>query len=152
MPKVIKRRRPNLPDIDLDKPLSSKFLFALKSLDSGAIITKVAIDGDSLVVGTQTGKILIFDKRTLKSIESYQAHDSSINDIWVLHKRAIVSTSAKDKFIYLKCLSADFEDQQVNLGVKGVEEYKCITVIDNLVSPLELTCAVGTKSGKLLLY
>ena len=52
VPKVVKRRRPNLPDIDLDKPLSTKFLFALKSLDSGAIITKVAIDGDSLVVGT----------------------------------------------------------------------------------------------------
>ena len=112
----------------------------------------MAIDGDSLVVGTQTGKILIFDKRTLKSIESYQAHDSSVNDIWVLHKRAIVSTSVKDKFIYLKCLNADFEDQPVRLGLSTPEEYRCITVIENMITPLELTCAVGTKSGKLLLY
>ena len=95
---------------------------------------------------------MIFDKRTLKSIESYQAHDSSVNDIWVLHKRAIVSTAAKDKFVYLKCLNADFEDQPVRLGEKGIEKYRCITVIENLVSPLELTIAVGTESGKLLLY
>ena len=81
-----------MPVIDLDMQLSSHHLFSLKSFESGAIITKVTVNNNSIVVGTQSGKILVFDKNTLTS-ESYQEHSARVTDIWVEPNKAIVSVS-----------------------------------------------------------
>ena len=44
-----------------DKLLSCQFKFWLKSIDRLATITKVVIEGDSLILATSTGKIMLFD-------------------------------------------------------------------------------------------
>lgn len=127
-PRVIKRRRPEMPLYDPEMQLRSHHLFSLKSLESGAIITKVTVSNNSIVVGTQTGKILVFEKNTLKS-ESYQEHTDRITDIWVEPNKAIVSVS-HDQTIFVKCLGeADFIEESIKVSGYN-EKFECVAVID----------------------
>ena len=68
VPKIVKRRRPKLHDSNEVKLLSCQFKFWLKSIDKSSKITKVVIDGESLVMATSAGKIMIFNQHTFKPI------------------------------------------------------------------------------------
>ena len=94
------------------------------------LITKVAVDAGSIAIGTQSGKILIFDKKGMRLKEAFEAHSRKVTDIWMQHNKAIVSTS-HDMKIKIKALaSADFDDQTIE--IEGYqEELQCLAVIDN---------------------
>ena len=71
----------------------------------------------------------------------------------MLDGKAIVSSS-KDRTIYIKSLDPelDIEDGQVPVGFNDNEDFLCVTVIKDQINKNELTCAIGTSGGKLLLY
>ena len=90
--------------------------------------------------------------QTFEVDESYSAHKKEVTDIWVLHNQAIVSSS-KDKTIYLKKLNPNSEMKEgtVDIGFK-LEELLAVTVINNKLLHTDLTCAIGTAGGKMLIY
>ena len=81
----------------------------LRNFDDANSISKVVVDRNSIVVGTMTGKILLFDQKTQRLLLEYMGHSRKVTDIWVQHNRAILSTSHDCK-IYIKSLSQEFDD------------------------------------------
>ena len=81
----------------------------LKNFDEINSISKVVIDSGLIVVGTQSGKILMFDSKSFKLINMFMAHTRKVTDMWVQHKKAIVSTSHDCK-LYIKSLCDEFDD------------------------------------------
>ena len=122
----------------------------MKNYDSLNLISSLAVDAGSIAVGTQSGKILLFDSKKMELKEAYMAHSRRVTDIWMQHNKAIVSTS-HDMKICIKSLTAEFDDQTID--IQGyAEELQCISVIDNMCAPASLNCFVGTMEGRLLLY
>ena len=121
----------------------------LRNYDDANTISKVVVDRNSIVVGTMTGKILLFDQKTQGLLAEYMGHTRKVTDIWVQHNRAILSTSHDCK-IYVKSLSQEFDDQTIELDTRD-EELQCIDVVDNQCVPSSLECFVGTMEGKLSL-
>ena len=130
-------------------PLINSPIILLRNFDDANSISKVVVDRNSIVVGTMTGKILLFDAKTQRKILEYMAHSRKVTDIWVQHGRAILSTS-HDCTIYIKSLTQDFDDQSIELDNQD-EELQCIDVVDNQCVPSSLECFVGTMGGKLSL-
>ena len=105
------------------------------NIASDASITKVAIDGETIVVGTSTGRIIGYDKNSFNGkIECYGEHrDEKILDLWVKDKKAIISLSKN--YIYLKRFPGQdpndgIEEMLVNNGYNP-RDMLCLTVIDN---------------------
>lgn len=104
----------------------------------------MVIEGDSLILATSTGKIMLFDQRTLKSTgNSYQAHEKAVTDLWALHDKVILSCSALEKTVYLRSLNGEFESQNIDLGYPNEKPLNC-AVIQNKYMPENLHIAVGT--------
>ena len=81
---VLRQRRwPKLPELDLEKPLSTQQVIHLKNYDALNTISTVAIDANSIALGTQSGKILLFDKKKMELREPYMAHTRKVTDIWM---------------------------------------------------------------------
>ena len=78
------------------------------------MISTVAVDAGSIAVGTQSGKILIFNKKDMKLREAYMAHTHKVTDIWLQHNKAIVSTS-HDMTIRTKSLVGDDYDKAIKI-------------------------------------
>ena len=105
------------------------------NIESNAQITKVAIDGDTIVVGTSSGRIIGYDKTTFSGkIECYGEHrGEKVTDIWVKDKKAIVSISKS--FIYLKRFPGQDAQDGITEGLinhgNNPRDMLCVTVIDN---------------------
>ena len=96
------------------------------------------------MVGTQSGKIILFDSKSFKMLDAYIAHNKKITDLWIQHKRAIVSCSHDSK-IYVRTLSLnEFDNQMIEIEELKGEEFQCIEIIDNLCVPASLECFIGT--------
>ena len=80
-------------------------MLEIVNIESNATITKVAIDGETIVVGTSTGRIIGYDRTSFAGkIECYGEHrDEKVLDLWVKDKKAILSLSKT--YIYLKRFS-----------------------------------------------
>ena len=77
----------------------------------------MAVDANSVAVGTGTGKILLFDRKTMAlRIDPFIAHERKVTDIWMQHNKAIVSSS-HDMKIHIKCTQspAEFDDQTISI-------------------------------------
>jgi len=107
-------KRPKLDLYDPDKPLTTRLLINLKNYDSLNLISSVAVDAGSIAVGTQSGKILLFDTKSMELKEPYMAHTRKVTDIWMQHNKAIVSTS-HDMKIRIKSLTSEFDDQTIDI-------------------------------------
>lgn len=55
----------------------------MRNFDSMNSISTVAVDAGSLALGTQTGKILLFDLKKNELREPYMAHSRKVTDIWM---------------------------------------------------------------------
>ena len=64
-------------------PLINSPIILLRNFDDANSISKVVVDRNSIVVGTMTGKILLFDAKTQRKILEYMAHSRKVTDIWV---------------------------------------------------------------------
>jgi hypothetical protein len=78
------------------------------------LISTVAVDAGSIAVGTQSGKILLFESKKMELKEPYMAHSRRVTDIWMQHNKAIVSTS-HDMKIRIKSLTPEFDDQTIDI-------------------------------------
>ena len=58
-------------------------MIKLKNYDSLNSISKVAVDSGSIAVGTQSGKILLFDKKKMELKDTYSFHSRKVTDIWM---------------------------------------------------------------------
>ena len=110
-------------------------MLEIVNIASDAHITKVAIDGETIVVGTSRGRIIGYDKTRFNGkIDSYGEHnDDPILDLWVRDKKAIVSLSKA--CIYLKRFPGQdpadgIVEMLVNAG-HNPSDMLCLTVIDN---------------------
>ena len=79
---VRKGPRPQLDEYT-ENVLSVKQVANLKNYDSLNSISKVAVDANSIAVGTQSGKILLFDRKRMSLDEAYIAHTRKVTDIWM---------------------------------------------------------------------
>ena len=78
------RRWPKLEAHNLENQLSARQILNLKNYDSLHSISAVAVDANSIAVGTQTGKILLFDRKTMiLRGEPFEAHERKVTDIWM---------------------------------------------------------------------
>ena len=137
VPEAVKGRgrRPKPPEVNLQQSLGTRHLLEIVNLESDARITKVAIDGDTIVVGTSRGRIIGYDRTRFNGkIDTYGEHNGDpILDLWVKDKKAIVSLS-KNR-IYLKRFPGqDPADGIVEMLVNdghNPRDMLCLTVIDN---------------------
>ena len=84
MPKMLEKISLRLKEkIEVEKPLICKPLINIKNFDDANTISKVVIDRGSIVIGTQSGMILLFDRRTLRKVSEYKAHERKVTDIWL---------------------------------------------------------------------
>lgn len=154
VPKAVKGRRPQPNRVNLNQQLGTRHLLEIVNIESNACITKVAVDGETIVVGTSTGRIIGYDKATFSGkIECYNEHrGEKVLDIWVRDKRAIVSLSKK--VIYLKRFPGQDSSSGIEEGIVKVNlsDMLSLTVIENQLSKSMLFLAVGTESGRLVIY
>ena len=96
--------------------MSTHFLFYIKSFESDAKISCVKLAGDSIVVGTNMGKVHVYDKTTMKeNADTYKPHKRTVVDIWVADKKAIL-TCSNDRTVFLKFYDDEIEDQELPIG------------------------------------
>ena len=124
----------------------------MRSYDKSTKISKLVIDGDSLVMATTGGKIMIFDHNTFKAVGNpFSPHKRTISDLWVKHDNVILSCCPLEKKIYLKSWNEEFESQKVDIGYPD-EVPLSLAVLQSKFMPDTLLLAIGTQSGKLLVY
>ena len=148
-------RRPKMPRVDLYKPLSTQLQFHSKSIDTYTSITKVKVDGNTIVVATKNGKILFFDKKTFRCLNTYQEEQEKkeITDFWFATRKAILFCTSNCK-IFLKCLEPELDFQQIDYkyGKDNIKGISCVTVLYDKFEFEELNFAIGTLNGQVIIY
>ena len=102
----------------------------MNCMDSLNQISVVKVERNSLVVGTQSGLIIVYNTKDFKPLFMYYGHEKKVSDLWVQHKRAIVSCSADNK-LFIKAMTNEFDDSPVEIEELKGSEFMCIEVIDN---------------------
>ena len=129
-----------------------RHIFYLKNNDSLNSISAVAVHGNSIAIGTSTGKIELYDRQSMKIRGfPFEAHEREVTGIWIWDDVAIVSSS-HDQHINIKLIqTADREDKKIKIATDGYGlSLQSITVIDNKCKAGKLHCFIGTAEGHLI--
>jgi hypothetical protein len=114
--KFTKQDKEDLPQFTRDP------LFQIRNYEGGDnTITTVAVSHNSLAIGTQTGKIFVFNKdlRPEDRIIQYQEHSKKVTGIWLQHGKAVISVS-NDSLLFCKSLNKEFQDFSKDLNPSAI--------------------------------
>jgi hypothetical protein len=90
-------------------------LLNIKNFDESNLITTVAISHTTIAIGTQTGRIFVFNLQSNTLIDDYAPHQKKVTGIWVQHGKAVHSVSFDQKLFVRSLNRPEFSDQMLTI-------------------------------------